>query len=277
MSVIKAHAILTAIREVLEDNAGSLRQIPVDRFRGNLPTGLSEQTEMRRALVKPRIAASIQSIERHPQSPPITGNIILYSIGVEVRVVRTIVRLQQLSDEANDTLAALAVEDADYVRQALEYPHNIRGTRATVEGDGTYPTGFVGGETLTMTINGIAVVVTFVAGDTTIVKVVLRIAAAMTAAGVGSVVSASAETVVAISSPTNGSSATVVVTGGTGAATLGLTDATATGIDTDIVSGLLSYVASSVLVGRTIDGGAQPLSTIHSFTGCAKSRPAVAA
>lgn len=130
MANLQAQALITRIREVLEDSAGTLRTVPAGRFDGNLPTGLSDTTEMRRAFEKPRIAATITGLSRHPASPPINGSLMLYSVAVEVRIVRTVTRLEQLSDADADTLRALATEDADIVRQALEYPGNLTQTTA---------------------------------------------------------------------------------------------------------------------------------------------------
>lgn len=177
MATINSAAILTAIREVLLDEHGELRKISSTRYLGDLPEGLDESEAMRRALVRPRLQISVGSLSRHPQSPPITGNVMFYSARVQVRIVRTITRLEQLSDADADALRALCVEDMDVVRQALEYPHNL---------------------------------------DTTIA-----------------------------------------------------------GAETGLVSGLLSYVDSSVSVGRAIDDGAQPITTLHNFTAAVRVEPQV--
>ena len=132
MGYLKTSAILTRVREVLEDGAGTLRVIS-ERFLGDLPEGLSEVEQMRRGLVKARVETSISSISRSPTSPPITGNFLIYEIGVDVRVVRTVTTLEQLSDDDRDSLMALAAEDADVVRQALEYPGNLTQTSAGVD------------------------------------------------------------------------------------------------------------------------------------------------
>lgn len=134
MAYLQTAAILTRIREVVEDGAGTLRAIS-SRFLGDLPEGLDVTEDMRRALDKPRVESSITSITRSASSPPICGNLIIYELGVDVRVVRTVTPLEQLSDDDRDALRALAAADADYVRQALEYPGNLSTTSGGVSTD----------------------------------------------------------------------------------------------------------------------------------------------
>lgn len=130
MAYLKTAAILTRIREVVTAAAGAARTIPAARFDGDLPDGLDPVEDMRRAMTVPRAEATTTDIRRHPASPPVTGNVLLYDVGVSVRVVRTVTRLEQLSDADRDAIRALAAQDADAVRQALEYPHNLDATTA---------------------------------------------------------------------------------------------------------------------------------------------------
>ena len=176
MAYIKANAILTRIREVLEDGQGSLRSISSTRFAGDLPEGLDPTEDARRAISAPRIEAKITGISRHSQSPPVTGNMLLYSVAIEVRVVRTVTRTEQLTDDDRVTLQALAAEDTDVVRQALEWPGNLTQTEAAVT--------------------------------------------------------------------------------------------------TDLASGLLRYASTKDMVRGAVNGGAQTMETVHSFTGVVISRPA---
>ena len=135
MAYIQAAAILRRIREVLEEQAGTLRTISNTRFLGDIPDGLDASEEMRRALEKPRIAATIVDITRSAASPPVNGNLIIYDVTIDVRIIRTITTLEQVSDDDDETLRALAFSDADYVRQALEYPGNLTTTTAAVATD----------------------------------------------------------------------------------------------------------------------------------------------
>lgn len=92
---------------------------------------------------------------------------------------------------------------------------------------GVFPTGFVGAETLTLTIDGVAVSVAFLSGDQTAAQVAARINAAAALAGLTAprcVVASSGQ--LEISGVLTGTQGSVNITGGTGRATLGL----ATGI-----------------------------------------------
>lgn len=87
---------------------------------------------------------------------------------------------------------------------------------------GTFPTGFSGGETFTLTIDGTAISVTFTAGASTAQDVANEINAAAALAGVATpraTVAASGQ--LSINSILTGTQGTVVVTGGTGAGTIG--------------------------------------------------------
>jgi hypothetical protein len=72
---------------------------------------------------------------RSAASPPVTGNFLIYEVTIDVRIVRTITTLEQVSDDDDETLRALAFEDCDVVRQALEYPGNLTTTTAGVATD----------------------------------------------------------------------------------------------------------------------------------------------
>lgn len=89
---------------------------------------------------------------------------------------------------------------------------------------GTFPTGFAGGETLTLEIDGVAVSVVFDIADQTVAQVVARINAAIAFAGLPAPLArVTSLSQVSIESVNTGPEGTVEVTGGTGAATLGLT------------------------------------------------------
>lgn len=88
---------------------------------------------------------------------------------------------------------------------------------------GTFPTGFVGGETLTFTLDGTPVSVAFLAGDQTAAQVAARINAACALVGLATPrASVASSGQVQIAGVLTGAAGTVVITGGTGAATLGL-------------------------------------------------------
>lgn len=131
MALATYGAALTAIREVLDDAAGSLRTISATRFADTLHDGLSDDELARRgtfAAVPFRV--SLGNFRRHPASPPINGNINLIAFDVDVVTARTITPLEQADADAMATLTALAAEDGDAVRQALETPPNLDTTVA---------------------------------------------------------------------------------------------------------------------------------------------------
>lgn len=134
MAYLQSAAILTRIREVLTDGAGSVRTIPLGRFTGDLPEGLPEYAEEMRALGNARVEARIVSKRKSPASPPMSGNLRIYELRVEVRVVRLVEPLNQHDDKSRLALMALASDDGDYIAQALENPGALSETES---GDAT--------------------------------------------------------------------------------------------------------------------------------------------
>lgn len=130
MSYIAAAQILTRIREVLEDSVGTLRTVPTNRFKGDAPEGLSEDALRIRAASFARTEASIVAMRPSPSTPPIIGNVLIDEIDVQVKIARTIEPISQIDDDTRVALQALALTDADVVRQALGFPGNLSTTTA---------------------------------------------------------------------------------------------------------------------------------------------------
>lgn len=128
MSYIRAEAITTRLREVLEQSSGAMRSVPSSRFFGDLPEGLDMGEEIRRAIENPRINANVTGIRRSPASPPVNGNLTIYDFEVEVRIIRIMSTLEQLDDASLELMRSRAFEDVDIIRQALEYPGNLTTT-----------------------------------------------------------------------------------------------------------------------------------------------------
>ena len=177
MAYLKTGPMLRRIREVVEDSAGTLRQVPSARFLGEMPEGLDPESAMAKAIDRPRIEAMITSITPSDSTPPTLSNLRLYDVEVKVKIVRVVTPLEQVSDADRDALMGLAAQDADVVAQALGFPGNLTTTTA--------------------------------------------------------------------------------------------------GTSTDIVSGLLLHRATSVLVRKAIDDGAQPIETSHTYLARMISRPVV--
>lgn len=139
MAYLKTAALITRIREVIEDSRGAMRTVPTGRFSGDMPQGLTEEEQQRRAMVNPRARVEVNDISRQSQSPPINSNLIFYEVGVTVTVSRLFARDQQLNDDTGDVTQAAGAEDVDIIRQALEWPGNLDYTEAGA------PTGVISG------------------------------------------------------------------------------------------------------------------------------------
>lgn len=130
MAYVDATAILTAVREALEDAGGTLRTIAATRFDGGLYDGLDVDAQTLRALDTPIAEARLISIDRHPDSPPRMHSMSLLTVNIEVDVVRSATLEHKLTDATRDTLKGLAAQDSDVIAQALTYPGNLTQTAA---------------------------------------------------------------------------------------------------------------------------------------------------
>lgn len=139
MAQLAAAAILTAVREVCEQAAGSVRIITSDTYRPGAHEALNEDAASTQALVKPRAEARFTSIESHPARPPEQGSFTLESLEIEVTVTRFIGTEHMILDDVRTTLRAVAAQDATRIKYALGWPGNLS---ATAAGD---PTGLVSG------------------------------------------------------------------------------------------------------------------------------------
>lgn len=135
-----------------------------------------------------------------------------------------------------DVLDPLAAIEFLYAKSDQPMILRIGAAAARVLGvGGVFPTGFVGGESLTFTLDGTAVAVAFLAGDQTAAQVAARINAACALLGLPTP-RASVDTSgqLAIEGVLTGAQGSVVVTGGTGAAALGLAGRSAVGAGADV-------------------------------------------
>jgi len=89
-------------------------------------------------------------------------------------------------------------------------------------GGGTYPTGFIGGETLNLVVDSVSFTTTFDLADQTLTAVINRINSYANVAGVG-VIATNVGSELCLTSNTTGAGSEVTISGGTGAVTLGLT------------------------------------------------------
>lgn len=134
MAQLAAAAILTAVREVCEDAAGSLRIITADTYRPGAHETQSEAAASTEALVRPRAEPRFTSVEPHGARPPEQGSFTLYALELEVTVTRYVGTEHALLADVRTALRALAAEDSSRLAQALGWPGNLA---ATVAGTAT--------------------------------------------------------------------------------------------------------------------------------------------
>lgn len=122
-----------------------------------------------------------------------------------------------------DVLGDFSAIEFLYMESSSALIVRIGAAAATLTGTGgVFPTGFAGGETLTLTIDGTAVSVAFLSGDQTAAQVVARINAACAMASLATpraTVATSGQ--ITISGILTGPQGTVEITGGTGASDIG--------------------------------------------------------
>ena len=135
-----ALAILTRVREVLEDGEGAVRAVTAGAYVAGTHTALDALADSAASIGKPTVEASITARVRHPSSPPRQSSYTLEQITVEVRVVRPFDGITDLNVTARTALNALAPSDGFDIAQALGWPGNMTATEAASE------TGLVSGQ-----------------------------------------------------------------------------------------------------------------------------------
>lgn len=130
MANINVAAIVTRVREVVDDGAGTLRTISSSRFGEKLFREMPDANQSRLAVSGPKFDVRLTRIERHPNTPPVGGSLALYNVEVEVTVARHLNVTHAIIDANRDTILAAAIEDGDHIAQALMYPGNLTQTAA---------------------------------------------------------------------------------------------------------------------------------------------------
>lgn len=136
---LPALAILTRIREVLEDGAGDVRALPSGAFGANTHEALDALADSMASIGKPQAHAKIAATSRHESSPMRMSSFTLEALEIEVRIVRDFDGYRDLSADARTALDALAASDGFDVAQALTFSGNVAATT------GGAPTGLVSG------------------------------------------------------------------------------------------------------------------------------------
>ena len=138
MAYLRTDRILMRLKEIVEDGLAQYRTITDGYYIGDLPTGLSTSADLRRATEGARIHVNMPGLTRAAESPPTNGSLLIYDIAIEIRIIRLLDRGTQLTPNDQYLVQALAGQDADVLRQAIEYSRN---TRFLANGD---PTGVIG-------------------------------------------------------------------------------------------------------------------------------------
>lgn len=123
---------------------------------------------------------------------------------------------------------------------------------------GSYPTGFVGGETLVLSVDGTAVVLAFTGAAQSLQQVINEINAAGALAGLSSFIAFADGGELKLRSPTSGSGSIVAVQSGSGRATLGLPVVTVVGQDP-------VPNTSPIKLRRLAELGSSQVSTLKAF------------
>lgn len=139
MAQLAATEILTAVREVAEEAAGSVRIIAADTYRPGAHEALGEDAASTQSLVKPRAEVRFTSVGPHGARPPEQGSFTLYALELEVTVTRFLGTEHMILDDVRTALRAVAAQDASRLAQALGWPGNLTTTAAGA------PTGLVSG------------------------------------------------------------------------------------------------------------------------------------
>jgi len=132
MANINVAAIITRVREIVDDAAGSLRTIASARFGESFAVEMTSTEQSRKAVSGPKYDVRLVSTERHPSNPPVSGSTMIYTVHVEVTVARHLNVSHATIDANRDTILSAAIEDADYLCQALTYPGSMTQTSAAV-------------------------------------------------------------------------------------------------------------------------------------------------
>ena len=139
MPTVATDAILTAVREVIEDGAGSVRTIASGDYLVGQVGARSVPGLAHDALISPRADIALTVTGRNGASPPITGSVQLLDVSIVVRLVRSLSAHVVMDHDARQAVRALAARDADVLAQALTWPGNLAQTAAGA------PTGLVSG------------------------------------------------------------------------------------------------------------------------------------
>jgi len=125
MATFDAAALTTRIRQILEDGAGSLREITASTYQSLAGESLTNDELSLRAAEAPRYRIVYESISRAPETPSRPSNRQILDVELDVVVIRHVPPVANDSDSAIDAVKNAAVADHDVIAQALEWPGNV--------------------------------------------------------------------------------------------------------------------------------------------------------
>jgi hypothetical protein len=124
--------VIARVREIIDGDPLVVRPITAGTYEAALPPGLEDREAARRALVTPRYDVRLTGIEKHPAQPPNADSLALYTISIDVVVIRHIYMQRAINEAARDAYyASQATIDGDIIRQALEHRGNLYQVFAT--------------------------------------------------------------------------------------------------------------------------------------------------
>lgn len=185
-------------------------------------------------------------------------------------VLDTLARAKQVVGDLDTNEVNVQIEKGDITTIRLIYIEaegdldfylgGVAATTAQVTGVGAaFPTGFVGGETLDLEIDGVVFTTTFDVADQSIAQVIARLNAASAFNGLDGYTAFNQSGQLRFRSLTTGTGSTVAVTGGTAAAALGFpAPVSAAGVDP-------TPNTSPVRLRRLADEGSSQIETLKVY------------
>lgn len=125
MATFDAAALTTRIRQILEDGAGSLREITASTYESLAGESLDDSELSLRAAETPRYRVVYERVARAAETPSRPSNRQILDVELDIVVIRHVPPVANDSDSAIDAVKNAAAADHDVIAQALEWPGNV--------------------------------------------------------------------------------------------------------------------------------------------------------
>lgn len=113
--------LLTQLTSILLDNAGSVRTVGANRFRGELSDALSDNAKGFLAGVQARAFLRMGEVTPYEQNYLLGNSRFLWRVPIDVVVVRHVSLVEKLDDAQRNDLQALAAQDFVVISAAVSY------------------------------------------------------------------------------------------------------------------------------------------------------------